>query len=138
MSASCCMPILTKGKVKKSLWSPTLIRGFQAGLTPTRLTVFNRLYPTEWISRLLAALEPILLHREQLHSHPLPGAPAEQHRQGYRCYRRQLQHCVPFRSEEHTSELKSLMRISYAVFCLKKKNIHTGTASPCCTIHTYR
>src|SRR3546814_4133345 len=28
------------------------------------------------------------------------------------------------RSEEHTSELQSLMRISYAVFCLKKKNIH--------------
>src|SRR3546814_4838816 len=28
--------------------------------------------------------------------------------------------CVP-RSEEHTSELQSLMRISYAVFCLKKK-----------------
>src|SRR3546814_8942697 len=27
-----------------------------------------------------------------------------------------------FRSEEHTSELKSLMRISYAVFCLKKKS----------------
>src|SRR3546814_6318000 len=30
------------------------------------------------------------------------------------------------RSEEHTSELQSLMRISYAVFCLKKK-IHTPT-----------
>src|SRR3546814_5495485 len=29
-------------------------------------------------------------------------------------------HCL--RSEEHTSELQSLMRISYAVFCLKKKN----------------
>src|SRR3546814_7495355 len=29
---------------------------------------------------------------------------------------------VLFRSEEHTSELQSLMRISYAVFCLKKKN----------------
>src|SRR3546814_2715085 len=29
------------------------------------------------------------------------------------------------RSEEHTSELQSLMRISYAVFCLKKKNTHT-------------
>src|SRR3546814_2680583 len=28
----------------------------------------------------------------------------------------------PVRSEEHTSELQSLMRISYAVFCLKKKN----------------
>src|SRR3546814_6507096 len=28
---------------------------------------------------------------------------------------------LPYRSEEHTSELQSLMRISYAVFCLKKK-----------------
>src|SRR3546814_4469106 len=35
------------------------------------------------------------------------------------------------RSEEHTSELQSLMRISYAVFCLKKKktNTHDGDAS---------
>src|SRR3546814_528989 len=31
-----------------------------------------------------------------------------------------------FRSEEHTSELQSLMRISYAVFCLKKKKQHTS------------
>src|SRR3546814_9843932 len=30
------------------------------------------------------------------------------------------------RSEEHTSELQSLMRISYAVFCLKKKNFHNN------------
>src|SRR3546814_974051 len=29
---------------------------------------------------------------------------------------------APIRSEEHTSELQSLMRISYAVFCLKTKN----------------
>src|SRR3546814_9199838 len=34
--------------------------------------------------------------------------------------------CERFRSEEHTSELQSLMRISYAVFCLKKKKIKTG------------
>src|SRR3546814_10156487 len=34
----------------------------------------------------------------------------------------------PIRSEEHTSELQSLMRISYAVFCLKKKtNLITKT-----------
>src|SRR3546814_3925970 len=36
--------------------------------------------------------------------------------------------CTPagtHRSEEHTSELQSLMRISYAVFCLKKKTTHT-------------
>src|SRR3546814_5224072 len=32
------------------------------------------------------------------------------------------------RSEEHTSELQSLMRISYAVFCLKKKSISTYTS----------
>src|SRR3546814_7331155 len=31
----------------------------------------------------------------------------------------------PHRSEEHTSELQSLMRISYAVFCLKKTTKHT-------------
>src|SRR3546814_3114467 len=31
---------------------------------------------------------------------------------------------VVSRSEEHTSELQSLMRISYAVFCLKKTNLH--------------
>src|SRR3546814_5024135 len=36
------------------------------------------------------------------------------------------------RSEEHTSELQSLMRISYAVFCLKKKkdNYESNTTSP--------
>src|SRR3546814_3772445 len=33
----------------------------------------------------------------------------------------------PVRSEEHTSELQSLMRISYAVFCLKKKNKQNNT-----------
>src|SRR3546814_8616048 len=38
-----------------------------------------------------------------------------------------------FRSEEHTSELQSLMRISYAVFCLKKKQRLTKN-----TIHTYK
>src|SRR3546814_7086231 len=36
-----------------------------------------------------------------------------------------------FRSEEHTSDLQSLMRISYAVFCLKKKKKNTTL-----TIHT--
>src|SRR3546814_7687696 len=36
-------------------------------------------------------------------------------------WRRTWQRAVLIRSEEHTSELQSLMRISYAVFCLKKK-----------------
>src|SRR3546814_2794082 len=34
------------------------------------------------------------------------------------------------RSEEHTSELQSLMRISYAVFCLKTKNKSTNETTP--------
>src|SRR3546814_5983166 len=37
------------------------------------------------------------------------------------------------RSEEHTSELQSLMRISYAVFCLKKKN--NNKIQPCLRYH---
>src|SRR3546814_3172477 len=42
------------------------------------------------------------------------------------------------RSEEHTSELQSLMRISYAVFCLKKiKYILTTTISDICTPNTH-
>src|SRR3546814_7105651 len=39
--------------------------------------------------------------------------------------RRQPLCSEPLRSEEHTSELQSLMRISYAVFCLKKKQHKT-------------
>src|SRR3546814_5188288 len=44
----------------------------------------------------------------------------------------------PLRSEEHTSELQSLMRISYAVFCLKKKHIpqHRNTPATPTTIKT--
>src|SRR3546814_9102224 len=39
---------------------------------------------------------------------------------------------LPGRSEEHTSELQSLMRISYAVFCLKKKKINIEQMHPSC------
>src|SRR3546814_2873516 len=44
-------------------------------------------------------------------AHPLPALRFDQH--------------PPERSEEHTSELQSLMRISYAVFCLKKTKYTT-------------
>src|SRR3546814_9524251 len=48
----------------------------------------------------------------------------------------------PTRSEEHTSELQSLMRISYAVFCLKKKtytahHIQQSTSQRTENIHTH-
>src|SRR3546814_4532339 len=43
-------------------------------------------------------------------------------KEGLRIKRRYAETILRERSEEHTSELQSLMRISYAVFCLKKKN----------------
>src|SRR3546814_3892922 len=42
------------------------------------------------------------------------------------------------RSEEHTSELQSLMRISYAVFCLKKKTKRMCLAATTCTQSAHR
>src|SRR3546814_1762846 len=61
---------------------------------------------------------------------PEPG-PVQRHAQAERDPEQRLQ-AAPHapcdedgRSEEHTSELQSLMRISYAVFCLKKKKKHS-------------
>src|SRR3546814_9169919 len=52
------------------------------------------------------------------HVHAPAGDGVQVHRQrGHQC----LAFARTHRSEEHTSELQSLMRISYAVFCLKKK-----------------
>src|SRR3546814_7723337 len=60
-----------------------------------------------------------VLHPEALH---LRAARQEQHA---RVGRQALaEHQALHRSEEHTSELQSLMRSSYAVFCLKKKKRH--------------
>src|SRR3546814_18652129 len=51
---------------------------------------------------------------------------AQTHRLGdTRAEKPGIHRLVRVRSEEHTSELQSLMRISYAVFCLKKKNTAT-------------
>src|SRR3546814_5772467 len=46
-----------------------------------------------------------------------PAPTADEHAAALECFE-----VFGFRSEEHTSELQSLMRISYAVFCLKQKN----------------
>src|SRR3546814_7808376 len=51
---------------------------------------------------------------------PLSGA--KQNRMALLLCRFRIDEAHFLRSEEHTSELQSLMRISYAVFCLKKKN----------------
>src|SRR3546814_6833678 len=60
------------------------------------------------------------------HDHAAPAAPpppgAGCRPGSCRDRRRSVQAGTAARSEEHTSELQSLMRISYAVFCLNKKN----------------
>src|SRR3546814_8945637 len=53
-------------------------------------------------------------------------APARDQKRRQREHEDRVQRLEP-RSEEHTSELQSLMRISYAVFCLKKKKKHKPT-----------
>src|SRR3546814_2684066 len=77
-------------------------------------------------SSLSAALWPV--HFRKPGERGCAGRPAASDaggRPGRDRYRRRPAHpAVPDRSEEHTSELQSLMRISYAVFCLKKKNIN--------------
>src|SRR3546814_8855177 len=103
---------------------------------PPRSTRTDTLFPYTTLFRsrrdvaglMLAAGDQV---RDLLGDHPgLAAAGAGQHQQ-----RR-------IRSEEHTSELQSLMRISYAVFCLKKKqqsqqqsNIYNSRSKPNSTLH---
>src|SRR3546814_1188641 len=64
--------------------------------------------------------------------HLADGAPQQQVRAGDRPTSLPFRAGSAARSEEHTSELQSLMRISYAVFCLKKNNrehIHVSVAT---------
>src|SRR3546814_5812987 len=61
------------------------------------------------------------LHECRLRHHVAAAAPVS-HKERH-CWRSEAR--PPPRSEEHTSELQSLMRISYAVFCLKKKKKHS-------------
>src|SRR3546814_7017622 len=57
------------------------------------------------------------------------GPARHRSRRDRRAVRRRVRRpALALRSEEHTSELQSLMRISYAVFCLKKKNINNQYA----------
>src|SRR3546814_7273089 len=108
---------------------------------PPRSTRTDTLFP---YTTLFRALQRRFVHRLGLrHARPdkvdaeLEGAWLEDCRQeagqepgsvaGARCCRAATQDRLALgqraqRSEEHTSELQSLMRISYAVFCLKKKN----------------
>src|SRR3546814_9940494 len=79
-------------------------RHHQSGCRPALLHLADRLIEHLQLDRLALAVVAVELRR----------------------HRRRLGRVVG-RSEEHTSELQSLMRISYAVFCLKKKKKTTTT-----------
>src|SRR3546814_7160866 len=93
---------------------------------PPRSTRTDTLFPYTTLFRSALPAWPAVLGR---HRHRR-GAGAAAHRRAHatparlaqrRQQRGESRRFPPFRSEEHTSELQSLMRISYAVFCLKKK-----------------
>src|SRR3546814_2967336 len=100
---------------------------------PPRSTRTDTLFPYTTLFRSDPDDDEIDARRHQQRRPPGRPASLAQHHRG-RQHRREMQgekdggrlhrvhHAmVPTRSEEHTSELQSLMRISYAVFCLKKK-----------------
>src|SRR3546814_3847945 len=91
------------------------------GLTPNQVVAYNLAQARAlkgWTQDQAAeALEPHLGARWSTASY----SAAERSVDGNRIRNFDADEIVAFRSEEHTSELQSLMRISYAVFCLKKK-----------------
>src|SRR3546814_13108631 len=82
---------------------------------PPRSTRTDTLFPYTTLFRSRRARRDALDRRRRKRVIPrLPGAVAQ----------------MEERSEEHTSELQSLMRISYAVFCLKKTKTHIKKPTP--------
>src|SRR3546814_7471587 len=85
---------------------------------PPRSTRTDTLFPYTTLFRSDRRQRPVAVLAAQLHVADQPVVVAVGVEQ-----RAVLRHRLAVgRSEEHTSELQSLMRISYAVFCLKKKN----------------
>src|SRR3546814_10719525 len=90
--------------------------------------VYTKTLGTYWITMGQRHNDQLPPHRQswrnRLPYHPHRARDGHSHCRGLFGRRRQGA-ARPRRSEEHTSELQSLMRISYAVFCLKKKKTTT-------------
>src|SRR3546814_6376265 len=85
---------------------------------PPRSTRTDTLFPYTTLFRSPAALDLVHAGQRADGIETMQAAYAHAIESGYRFY---SYGDASLRSEEHTSELQSLMRISYAVFCLKKK-----------------
>src|SRR3546814_1168258 len=88
---------------------------------------YTTLFRSRRMARVVAQLEIRLVEADALHldllhvMHAVEHGIEAHHLAAVRIFAGRLAE----RSEEHTSELQSLIRISYAVFCLKKKNTYT-------------
>src|SRR3546814_4438541 len=96
---------------------------------PPRSTRTDTLFPYTTLFRSLYRMDPdVPLIVPEVNAHAIDGYAKKNIIANPNCSTAQLVvalkplHDAAKRSEEHTSELQSLMRISYAVFCLKKKN----------------
>src|SRR3546814_4443586 len=85
---------------------------------PPRSTRTDTLFPYTTLFRSIVAKTPLVFEPGEQEARALLDLPTEMRNR-----------IALLRSEEHTSELQSLMRISYAVFCLKKKTQTPLTSS---------
>src|SRR3546814_1859750 len=93
---------------------------------PPRSTRTDTLFPYTTLFRSVGADRRLRAHgdaADDLGARPQEAAVADHRRAAAAAAVHIAEHDAVGRSEEHTSELQSLMRISYAVFCLKKKKI---------------
>src|SRR3546814_2333162 len=115
IAATCATSHPERKKAKTSTSSPCLVRTARTTSSPSSLLT--------WFPAHFESAPPIA-----------PAFPARKPPPPHRAARVTTAPTVRRRSEEHTSELQSLMRISYAVFCLKNttnnnedKNLHNST-----------
>src|SRR3546814_2942704 len=95
---------------------------------PPRSTRTDTLFPYTTLFRSKSEEIPQDGHRSA--AQPQHQRNAVAHRDDQRRDAARARRAADLRSEEHTSELQSLMRISYAVFCLKKKKYkHRSTTT---------
>src|SRR3546814_1219304 len=109
---------------------------------PPKSTRTDSLFPYPTLFRSLAPADARQQRRRLLHAFGVVGAHlgagADQRRHDVQARRRAHVIGVGLRSEEHTSALQSLMRISYAVFCLITKKHDTITTNTNINHYTYK
>src|SRR3546814_1607135 len=103
--------------------SPDRASSTQSGLASARAQLNNALrrLGSRWCVHIEALRAPSQTYPDSAYPDPVSQLVDEERRAAFEAEEAHFESRYFLRSEEHTSELQSLMRISYAVFCLKKK-----------------